>query len=55
MKKEQQSMGLVICEQQNYYLILTRRSRKKPFIKAINVQLNVKNSWKTCLLKEGKM
>ena len=36
-------------------IILTRRSKRRPLIKAINVQLNVKlNSWKSCLLKERK-
>ena len=46
-------MGLVICERKT--ISLTRRSKKIPLMKAINVQLSVKfNGWKSSLLKERK-
>ena len=36
-------------------IILTRRAKKRPLVKAINVQLNIKfNSWKSYLLKARK-
>ena len=48
-------MGLVTCQQQNYYFDTSVEEKTHAMIKAINVQLNVKfNSWKSSLLKDRK-